>query len=359
MKNLNSPLEYATAAIETMMRKFAPEDLPPKDGFHYHQGVFLDGVYRNYLHSRNEAWYAYMKAWIDHMVDENGHVRFERGPQLDDMQAATLLYPIYERTGERKYKNLLDEIMAQLLHYPRNQEGGFWHMPRFPHQMWLDGLYMAGPIACKYGKMFNQPEFFDLSIEQALLMQKNTRDSETGLMYHAYDESRAAQWADKETGCSPEFWGRAIGWVPVALLEDLDYIPKEHPKYEALCDMVRDLLVSLCKYQSEDGRWYQVVNKGHVAGNWLENSCSCLYTAALFTAVKKGILDAVYLENAWHGYKGVVSSLTWDGDDLQVGNVCIGTGVGDYDYYIGRPVHSNDLHGMGAFLIMSAAAQSA
>ncbi len=358
MKKLNSPLEYATAAIETMMRKFCPEQLPPSTGFHYHQGVFLDGVYRNYLYSREEAWFDYIKAWVDYMVDEDGKVRFYRGKCLDDMQASTLLYPIYEKTGEQKYKKLMDQIMGEILNYPRNKEGGFWHMERLHNQMWLDSLYMGGPIVCKYAKMFHKPEYYDISVEQALLMQKKTLDKETGLMYHAYDENRAEPWADKETGLAPEFWGRAIGWVPVAVLEELDYIPKEHAQYEALCDMVRNLLISLCKFQSEEGRWYQVVNKGHMVDNWLENSCSCLYVAAIFGAVKKGILDESYLKNAWKGYEGVVNSLTWEGEELQIGQVCIGTGVGDYEHYIHRPTSTNDLHGVGAFLIMCAAAQS-
>jgi len=44
--------------------------------------------------------------------------------------------------------------------------------------------------------------------------------------------------------------------------------------------------------------------------NWLENSCSCLYIAALCAAVRKGILDKSYLENAKKGYRGVINSLT-------------------------------------------------
>ncbi|MDR1765119.1 MAG: glycoside hydrolase family 88 protein [Lachnospiraceae bacterium] len=51
---------------------------------------------------------------------------------------------------------------------------------------------------------------------------------------------------------------------------------------------------------------------------------------------------------------GVTNSLAWIGDDIQIGNVCIGTGVGDYAHYINRPTSVNDLHGVGAFLLMCA-----
>ena len=357
MKKLAAPLAYAQAAIETMMRKFDAADLPPKGRFHYHQGVFLMGVYNNYLLSGEESWFAYMKGWIDAMMDEEGNIKQYRGLHLDDIMPGNLIFPIYAKYPEKKYKKVLDELMNNMLIYPKNKEGGFWHMMECANQMWLDGLYMGGPYVVKYASMFDHPEYYDISADQALLMREKTEDANTGLWYHAYDSERVAPWADPVTGCSAEFWGRSIGWVPVAIMEELDYIPEDHPKYEVLCKLVRDLLTSVCKFQSEDGRWYQVVNKGGQEGNWLENSCSCLYTAAICHAVRKGVLDESYLENAKKGFEGVINSLTWEGDDLLLGNVCIGTGVGDYKHYCDRPVSTNDLHGMGAFLLMCAQMQ--
>ena len=70
---------------------------------------------------------------------------------------------------------------------------------------------MAGPLSVEYGAKFNHPEYFDLSTQQALLMEKFTKDEKTGLWYHAWDCSKEADWADPVTGKSPEFWGRSIG----------------------------------------------------------------------------------------------------------------------------------------------------
>ena len=61
------------------------------------------------------------------------------------------------------------------------------------------------------------------------------------------------------------------------------------------------------------------------------------------------------IENAKKGYEGVIKSLTFEGEDLLVSNICIGTGVGDYTHYCNRPTSTNDLHGMGAFLLMCTA----
>lgn len=352
MSEIKEPLYYAKASVETMMRKFEAKDLPPKGRFHYHQGVFLSGVYKTYQACGDERYFQYIKDWVDSCVDENGHIiQFNEG-QLDDLQPGILLYPLLDRTGDERYKKALDTLLDILKHFPRNEVGGFWHKVTCQEQMWLDGLYMGGPIAAEYGARFDAPEFIETTVEQALLMEEKTRDDKTGLWYHAWDCVKQQAWADPVTGLSAEFWGRSIGWVPVAVLDDLDFIPKSHPKYSELERLVRDLLTAVCKYQSKQGRWYQVVDKGDKDGNWLETSCSCLYVAAICKAVRMSILPVEYMEYAKKGYEGVIQSLAWDGDELMVGDVCIGTGVGDYKHYCDRPISVNDLHGVGAFLIM-------
>lgn len=356
---MRQPIDYAKAACDTMMRKYKAEDLPPKGHFHYHQGVFLSGMYKNYLICREEKYFTYMKDWVDSVMDDQGVLKnCDRG-KLDDIQPGILLFPLIERTGEEKYKKALDWLMDGIWNFPRNPQGGFWHMSNLPDQMWLDGLYMGGPISAEYGKKYHKPEFIDLAAQQAVLMEKNTRDEKTGLWYHAWDYSRKAEWADKDTGLSPEFWGRAMGWAPVAVLDELDFMDRFHPMRGELESLVRRLLSALCRYQSQSGLWYQVVDKEKEAGNWPEISCSCLYTAAMFKGVRKGILSKDYLAPARKGLKGVIDSLIWEGDDVLIGGVCIGTGVGDYEHYCKRPVCVNDLHGVGAFLLMCAEAQNA
>ncbi len=352
MPDTMKPIDYAKRACDTMMRKFKAEDLPPKGHFHYHQGVFLSGVYKTYQICAEERYFTYIKNWVDSIIDENGEIHWFDPGQLDDIQPGILLYPLLDRTGDPRYKKALDTLLPCVLKTPKNEVGGFWHKDHYPHQMWLDGLYMAGPICAEYAVRFQKPEYLESAIEQALLMEKKTRDEKTGLLYHAWDCSGKAEWADPVTGLSPEFWGRSIGWVPVAVLDELDFIEASHPAYHSMCELVRNLLIAVCKYQSEDGRWYQVVNKGGQEGNWLENSCSCLYAAAICKAVRKGLLPGEYLEKAKKGYEGVIRSLAWEEEDLLIGGVCIGTGVGDYKHYCERPVSVNDLHGVGAFLLM-------
>lgn len=350
------PLFYAKAACDTMMHKFAAEDLPPKGRFHYHQGVFLSGMYHTYLACKDEAYFDYIKAWIDSVMDEAGNFFRQDSGKLDDLQPGILLFPIIDRFDDSKYQNALESIMNALENAPRVCEGGYAHNSyQCLHQIWLDSLYMMGPICAQYAGKYNKPVFLNYAVQHCFTIFEKTMDEKTGLLYHAWDAKKESDWANPETGLAPEFWGRSIGWVPVAMLDIMDQMEASSEDYLAMSRLLEKLLTAICRYQSEDGRWYQVVDKGGQKGNWLENSCSCLYTAAIAKAVRKGILHKSYIENAQRGYTGVINSLTWEGDNLCISQICIGTCVGDYTHYCNRPTSTNDLHGVGAFLLMCTA----
>jgi unsaturated rhamnogalacturonyl hydrolase len=349
-----TPLQYAEKACDTLMAKFEAENLPPVGRFHYHQGVFLSGMQKCYFEDKNEKYYEYIKRWVDSIIYPDGSInRFDR-TQLDDIQPAVLLFDLYKKTGDERYKKALYTLVPLLKEWPTNGEGGFWHKGRYPNQMWLDGLYMAGPLACEFGATFNEPSYFDMMTFQAILMEKHTKDPVTGLLYHGWDESKETPWSDPETGKAPEFWGRAIGWYPVAALDMLEFLPKEHKDRARFEEIVIDLLKSLVKFQDEKtGLWYQVVDKGDRPDNWLESSCTSLFVCAIAKAVRMGYLEEDYLKYAKKGYQGIINRLKFDDKGgVILDNICVGTGIGDYQHYINRATSENDLHGAGGFILM-------
>jgi unsaturated rhamnogalacturonyl hydrolase len=352
--NEKTALDYAKMGADTLICKFSVEELPPKNRFHYHQGVFLSGMERTWLLSGEKKYRDYIKGWIDYYIDGDGRVRFdEHARQFDDMQPAILLYNLYRETSDPRYKKVLDDFAPMVEMWPTNAQGGFWHKYDRPNQMWLDGLYMIGPYSVMYAHYFDKPYFFETIYQQMNLMRRNMTDSKTGLLYHAWDDSRVIGWADKKTGLSAEFWGRAIGWYAVAVMDILDYLPPEHPRQHEFISAGLDIINALVRFQDEEsGLWFQVVDKGDRPGNWLETSCSSLYTYAIAKAIKKGLLHKSYAKYIHRAYQGIIKSLTFEGENLIISNICIGTGVGDYEFYIKRPTVQNDLHGMGAFLLM-------
>lgn len=344
-------LEFSKWICDTLMQ-IPADKLPPEGGFHYHQGVALMGVQKTYTICGEEKYYNYTKEWIDSVINDDGTPKKYEGEHLDDLMAGMLLYMIYDKEKDEKYKQLLDKLVSHIDTWRENDKKGFWHKRECTHQMWLDGIFMYGPLVAEYGRRYDAEKYFDIVYEQLCIMWDNMRDDKTGLLYHAWDCSKQSQWCNKSTGLSPEFWGRALGWYTTALMDIYENISEKYR--QDIKDKEILLLNALLKYQDKaSGMWYQVVDKPGAEGNWTEVSCSCLYIYSICKAYNLGIIDESYMEYALRGYEGVISTLKADENGgAIVGGVCVGTGVGDYDFYIARPTHNNDLHGIGAVLYM-------
>ena len=120
-------------------------------------------------------------------------------------------------------------------------------------------------------------------------------------------------------------------------------------------DIQRETLNSVMKAQSPEGRWYEVVDKWDHPDNWPENSCTCLFVHSIAKGVRTGILPRNAYAFAEKAYHRVIETLLPSAEgEVSIGNICIGTGIeeGTYDYYIHRKCTENDLHGVGAFLLM-------
>jgi len=349
-------LDMAEKAAKTIMKTFIPTELPPANEWHYHQGVYLYGMQRVWEKTNNQEYFDYLKGYIDHLVDEEGNFLFERD-QLDSIQVGILLFPLLEATKDERYKKAADKLRNLFGTLNKTKEGAFWHKDKYPYQMWLDGLFMAGPFALMYQRTFNEEGLNEMVLYQEKLMRKNMKDEKTGLLYHAYDENRKMAWANKETGCSPEFWGRSVGWYGTALIDILELLPIDHKGRGELIESLQSLIKGIANFQDEKtGLWYQIVDKGNQEDNWLESSCSSLFIYTIARAVEAGYIGREYKEVALKGYQGLLNEMIEVSDEtLTMKGICIGTSAGVYDYYVARPVSENDLHGVGAFILASMA----
>lgn len=349
-------LILAEKACRAIMNTYKPEELPPAASFHYHQGVFLYGMLRVWEATDNEEYFDYMKAYIDSLIDDEGNLYFARD-ELDSVQAGILLFSLYEKTKHPKYMIAAKKLRHLLDTINRTSEGGFWHKDKYPYQMWLDGLFMAGPFMLMYSEHFCEEELIQTVIQQEKLMRKNMRDPETGLLYHAWDEKKFQPWANPENGCSKEFWGRSVGWYGTALIDLIEILGSKKRGQEEWIESLQKLIPAVASYQDdESGLWYQIVDKGKQPDNWLESSCSSLFLYFIAKAVRNGIIDDSYISLVEKGYQGLLNRMIDEKEsELKLSGICIGTSAGEYDYYIGRPTSENDLHGMGAFILASMA----
>jgi unsaturated rhamnogalacturonyl hydrolase len=329
----------------------------------YEQGVLLKGLEGVWLSTGEGRYFNYIQRGMDHFVTEDGTIRSYKPDDynIDNVLPGRVLLLLYKVTGKEKYRKAAAILREQLKTHPRTSEGGFWHKKIYPSQMWLDGLYMGQPFYAEYAATFNEPAAFNDIAKQFVLMELRARDAKTGLLYHGWDESRKQRWADPQTGRSPNFWGRAMGWYAMALVDTLDHFPKDHPQRGALLAILNRLATTVEKYQeAKSGLWYQVLDKGGAEGNYLEASASSMFVYALAKGVRQGNLPASSLKVAQKGYEGIKSQFI---EPRDVGGVNLKGTVsvaglggnpyrdGSYQYYLSEKVVTNDPKGVGAFLM--------
>lgn len=353
-----TPMQWAAAMADSIMETYKPHELPPAHRWHYHQGVFLCGMERIAEQLGEVKYDDYIQGYIDDLVDDQGNFYFARD-ELDSIQAGLLLFRQAHRTEKPQYKIAADKLKNLFQTLNRTSEGGFWHKDKYPHQMWLDGLYMGGVFALKYADTYGDDGLREMVLQQERLMRKYMKDQETGLLYHAWDESRQMPWANQDTGCSPEFWGRSLGWYGLALAEFIALLPEQHPDRAELKAELGSFVEAIIRYQDEEsGLWYQVVDKGDNPDNWLETSCSSLFVYTIARAVQQDAANESSMSAARKGFAGLLQMIETDElGRLVMPSICIGTSAGDYENYINRPTSENDLHGVGAFIMAAAVMQ--
>jgi unsaturated rhamnogalacturonyl hydrolase len=335
----------------------------PKGGrWTYEQGVMLEAMRRIWVKTGDVKFFRYIKKNIDRFVMKDGSIKtydYETF-NLDNIATGRQLLMLYQNTHEKKYKMAADTLRKQLATQPRTHEGGFWHKKLYPYQMWLDGIYMAEPFYAEYALLFDEPDAFDDIAHQIISIEGHTRDPKTGLLYHGWDESRQQRWANPATGSSPNFWGRAMGWYAMGIVDVLDYFPQNHPRRGEIVAVFKRLADALATYQdSASGLWYQVVDQGSREGNYLEASASCMFAYAFAKGAKAGYLENRFFEIAQKTFRGVTRELVTIEEDglVNLHQVCQVAGLGgnpyrdgSYEYYISEPRRTNDFKGVGPFI---------
>ena len=331
--------------------------------WHYEHGLALLAIEKVWQKTGNGKYCDYIKSAIAQFVNVAGNINTYSIEEynLDQINPGKVLFPLHKATGDERCRKALYLLREQLRNHPRTREGGFWHKKIYPHQMWLDGIYMASPFYAEFAQTFDEPAAFDDVAKQILLIEKHTRDPKTGLLYHGWDESKQQRWANPETGCSPHFWGRAMGWYAMAIVDVLDYLPTDHPQRETIIAIFERMIAALANVQDRPtGLWYQVLDQGNRAGNYLEASASCMFVYAIAKGVRKGYLADKYLDMAKKGYRGILGNLIDINDRglVNLNGTCGGAGLGgnpyrdgSFEYYIGEKIVTNDYKGVGPFIL--------
>ncbi len=310
----------------------------------------------------------YVRDWADTMATENGEVyKYKKSNyNVDHICPARIYFDLHDMFGDqdKRYRRVTRMIREQIDSQPRTKSGEFWHKQVYPHQVWLDGFYMALPFYAEYTKRYAPKEqrdslFADI-VHQFTAGAENTFDPATGLYRHAWDESRSMFWCDPETGLSQHAWGRATGWFAIALVEVLDYLPKQHPGRQALIDQLNYFLEVLPKWADpQTGMWYQVLDCPGREGNYQEATCSIMFVYAFLKGLRMGYIDDSHRDFILGLYPKFIDRFIRENEDgtISMTDCCAVGGLGgkqmrmgDFAYYLSEPIIENDCKGVGPFI---------
>lgn len=354
-------LKWSIRMAETMLKR----SFPLSSEWTYVNGVILKGIEEVWKQTGDDRYFDFIKCHMDEFINENGNIKKYSLEEynIDNINNGKLLFSLYLKTGDERYKRAAFLLRKQLGTHPRTTEGAFWHKNIYPHQVWLDGLYMAMPFYAEFAVRFGDPDAFSDITTQFLDCYKHNVDKKTGLLYHAWDEKRQQPWCDNRTGLSRNFWGRAMGWYVMALVDVLDFIPDGFTNRNRLIEILKeciDALLNICDQKT--GLWYQVLDKGTMSGNYLEASASCMILYAIAKGINKGYLSTgmKHLVNNIHA--SIINEfITIDGEGyININRICQVAGLGgpnnrdgSFEYYMNEPIVSNDGKGIGPFIMAS------
>ena len=334
-----------------------------KSTWNYIDGCMIKAIIELFLITRNHRYLDFADAFTGRFVREDGSIESydPKEYNLDHVNAGKTLFDLYKLTGKEKYRRAMDTVYSQLKEQPRTSTGNFWHKKIYPHQIWLDGLYMAQPFYMQYEAEYNGCKNCEDSYQQFLQVYGRMRDPLNGLYYHAYDDSRQMFWCDKVTGLSENFWLRAMGWYAMALIDTMEVMPESMACQKARLNAIyKELIDAMLPYQDQaTGMWYQVVNRGGIAPNYLEESGSAIFAYAIMKSVRLHYLPEEYFKYGQKAFDGICSTYLSEKDgSLQLGGICLVTGLGNtdmregtFEYYMREPVVENEAKGIAPLIL--------
>jgi unsaturated rhamnogalacturonyl hydrolase len=338
----------------------------PEPEWRYSSSFAVHSIARLGVETGTAKYIDYAKRYADPFIEEDGKIAHDsydpKKYRLDDVLPGRVLLLLHRQTREPRYLAGPLELISQLKSQPRTADGGYWHKKVYPHQMWLDGIFMDCPFMAEFARDGNEPAWFDEAAKQILIIDKHTRDPRTGLYYHGWDESRVERWADPQTGLSKNFWGRAVGWYALGIVETLQAMPADHPQRKQVIVVLQRLAEALAKVQdAKTGLWWQVLDQPNRAGNYLESSASSMFVYALAAGARKGYLDPKFAAIARRGYDGMIARFIEVDPTTGLVNLkdtCQVAGLGgrpyrdgSYDYYVSEPRKVNDPKGVAPFIL--------
>ena len=358
----------------------------------YQAGLTILAMTRTHecYQSVDDGIISYALKYYHSVIDSRGIVAFptdnilydKNNYNLDHVQPGYNLFYLYGIDSNTTYKGYyeaaIETLAEQLRDQPRLTSVGtshpYYHKAIYPHQTWLDGVYMSKPFRTLRASINEElseedriSEYNDI-VGQIIDIANLTYDAETKLYRHAYSEDSTVGWVDHNSvngGQSYFAWGRALGWYIMGIEEVLDQLPEEYSRRQELITILQNLCTELLKWRDEEsGTWRNLLTEGTSdSRNIPEATSSCMFAYGYLHGVRKGYLSEEMEPYAKDIFKAVVKTFVTIDDENKFylrncasagnpGKDCNNRGQVLENYY-SKTMAVNDPHGVGPFILAS------
>jgi len=262
---------------------------------------------------------------FDYLLTPEGANRISTNAHVDFRVFGIVPLEIYLQTKDEKFLELGKGFADK--QWATTTADGITGEARY----WIDDMYMIPAVQVQAYRATGNAEYLDrAALTMTAYLDKLQQSN--GLFYHGTN--------------APFFWGRGNGWVAAGMTELLRSLPENHPRRSRIMASYKEMMVTLLRYQGEDGLWRQLIDHPEA---WPETSSTGMFAFAMVTGVKNGWLDEkLYGPAARKAWLGLVTRLD---DNANIHEVCVGTGNGtSVEYYLNRPRKTGDLHGQAPIL---------
>lgn len=374
---------YSVRMAESQASSLLQENWDPASGMVAHALISLAAQY-----PEEKALYELAKGYADKQLDESGNIRdFQKGVLENFIPGKALLdlYQQEEEAQKEKYKKSADWLHSYLvMTYPRIKKNtgktAFIHEDSYPNQMWAQDLYDGCSFYAQWlglRDLSNKAAWTDVAV-QLLIYQKQAFNTIWALPHPHWSVDPGNEnsfWATREgiyTGVSKVYTGQATGYLLAALVDVMEYLPKNQAGYKQVKDFLLQVAEGVQNWQDDaTGCWHQLIHfntaKSGECGtsNYLESSASCLMAYGLQKGIRLGLLDkATYENSAQKAYEGIISQFVGEADGKLTlknctGYIGVGNGAdmardGSIDYYLcgeGVQARENDPKAVAAFIL--------
>jgi unsaturated rhamnogalacturonyl hydrolase len=330
----------------------------------YEDGCLYRGLITLHEATGEKRWLDHLIRLVDAQVDADGGLADYRITEfnIDNILPGRALFYLHRLTGDQRYLDGAKQLGRQLVHHPRIGSGPYWHKLRYPHQVWLDGLYMALPFKIELGLALEDRTLVDDAIAQFRTALDLTHDAASGLYRHGYDESRLQDWADPETGLSPAHWARSIGWLAMAFVDVIEHLPDGDSRRD-LARRLAALNERLAALVTRDHRWLQVIDAPEADGNYPESSATAMFAYALQKSERLGVDRQAALGRSALRALADLEVRAVEGGPRQLQNICCVAGLGPFQglyrdgsiaYYLTEAIRPDDIKGVGPLMMAEA-----